>query len=478
VPRAVLTIASGSTGAVALPRSFFGLSTEYWGLPLFEEHPKLFDRVLRLLRVPGDGPMLLRVGGDSADHTFWAPRLRRAPRWMFRLTPRWLQQTSGVVHRLGVKLLLDLNLVTDSPARAAQLAQIAEADEPRGSIVGFEIGNEPDLYSRRYWLKALTPTLTSEKLLPRALTATAYVADFRSYARLLSTVAPRVTLAGPALALPRASLRWLSDLLAGAGGSLGMVTAHSYPYSACEHHPTNSSYPTIARLLSERASAGVAQSVEPAVRLAHRAGLKLRLDELNSVTCSGRRGISNTFATALWAPDTLFELLRARVDGVNMHVRATAINAPFLLTPSGLYVRPLMYGLALFTRALGPGAQLLPADLAAPSSPHLKAWAVRVRGNVLHVVLIDKGDSPATVLLRVPGRGAAIVERLLAPAVSSSSGVTLNGQHLGADARWHGAPHPQRVARTRSGYEVTVAGSSAALVIIRLRVRAASYRHR
>jgi hypothetical protein len=31
--------------------------------------------------------------------------------------------------------------------------------------------------------------------------------------------------------------------------------------------------------------------------------------------------VSDTFATALWAPDALFELLRAGIDGVNVHVR-------------------------------------------------------------------------------------------------------------------------------------------------------------
>jgi hypothetical protein len=36
--------------------------------------------------------------------------------------------------------------------------------------------------------------------------------------------------------------------------------------------------------------------------LAHRAGFPFRLTEQNSVTCGGLAGVSNTFATALWAP--------------------------------------------------------------------------------------------------------------------------------------------------------------------------------
>jgi hypothetical protein len=47
--------------------------------------------------------------------------------------------------------------------------------------------------------------------------------------------------------------------------------------------------------------------------------------------------------------DALFDLLRAGADGVNVHVRYT-VNAAFALARHGLEARPLLYGLALFTR--------------------------------------------------------------------------------------------------------------------------------
>lgn len=90
--------------------------------------------------------------------------------------------------------------------------------------------------------------------------------------------------------------------------------------------------------------------------------------------------MSDTFATALWAPDALFELLRAGVDGVNVHVRPYTINAAFAVTPRGLGARPLLYGLILFARTLGPGAQLLDARLTANHPEHVKVWAVRDGG--------------------------------------------------------------------------------------------------
>lgn len=55
----------------AIPPSFLGISTEYWALPLWARHLSLLDRVLALVR--GPGPLVLRIGGDSADRTFWSP---------------------------------------------------------------------------------------------------------------------------------------------------------------------------------------------------------------------------------------------------------------------------------------------------------------------------------------------------------------------------------------------------------------------
>ena len=74
-----------------IPRSFLGLSTEYWSLPAYAGHMAAFARVLSMLHVPGDGPLILRVGGNSADHTIWEANGRTMPRWVFELTPAWLQ---------------------------------------------------------------------------------------------------------------------------------------------------------------------------------------------------------------------------------------------------------------------------------------------------------------------------------------------------------------------------------------------------
>ena len=400
------------------------------------------------------------------------------PAWAFSVAPKWLGQAGALVRRLGVRLIIDLNLITDTPSAAAQWARAAKAGLPPHSIDAFEVGNEPDIYSRADWLAVteaggLDGHLNGRELgaaaLPARLNPRVYVHDFRAYADAVDQVAPRITVAGPAVNNPATHGRWVTALIDGDRRSLGMVTIHSYPYSGCPARRHSLAYATIGRVLGPAASDGMAAALGPVIDGAHDAGLPVRLTELNSVNCGGRPGVSNAFATALWAPDALFALLRAGVDGVNLHVRADAINAPFALGSAGLQARPLLYGLILFARTLGPQAQLvtLRSQLSRPAN--VAAWAVRVGRDTLHVLLIDKSRRSERVSLRLPAIGTAHVQRLIAPSATTQSGVSLGGLALAANGDWRGRAEDQTLTPRGGGYAVSVRSMSAALISVRVR---------
>ncbi|MBV9334903.1 MAG: hypothetical protein JO243_03340 [Solirubrobacterales bacterium] len=480
--QATLTIARNAD-TTPVPSSYFGISTEYWAVPLFARDLPVFERVLALLHVRGDGPLVLRIGGDSADHSFWHPRWRRMPYWAFTLTPGYLARLRALVRRDRVKLIVDLNLVTDTPLTAGAWAHAAETSLPRGSIVGFEVGNEPDLYSRRYWMATIARSPLQADTLPFELTPSTYVQDFADYAQVLGEHAPDIPLVGPAVAHPRVSLPFITALIENERPELGAVSGHLYPYSECVKRPRARDYPTVARLLSREATSAFSTQIAPAVAAAHATGLKFRLTEFNSVTCGGKPGVSDSFSTALWAPDALFTAMRAGADGANLHVRANAINAPFAIDRSGLTARPLLYGLMMFTRTLGAQARLVRLHLSAAQSLNLSAWAVRVRGNILHVLLIDKGSRGVRVALRVPASAPASIQRLLAPSAYSRWGVTLGGRQLNYKGQWIGTPHTETVTPGPRGYSLTLSRRSAALLSVRLappppRGRAVSEHHR
>ncbi len=473
-PHVTVALAPGGR-TVALPRSFLGFSIEVGDVDDDAGYLGLFKRAFELIHVPGDGPQVLRIGGNSTDQSYWHHRLPGGKPYSFALTRAWVPDVRRIVMAVHARVILGLNAISRSSSMAARLARATVSRLPRGSVIGFEIGNEPDLYRHRFGGPLAADILSGRTLAARhsIFSAPGYALAFAAYEAALRHVAPRVPLAGPSISNPLRGRRWMTALIDDDRSSLGLLTAHRYPLSACFHSVRFPYFPTIARLLSERSSAGMADSVEPAVALAHRNGLRFLLTEFNSVTCLGRAGVSNTFATALWAPDALFEMMRAGVDGVDLHLRTFSINAPFLLGPAGFTARPAMYGLAAFARTLGPGARLAPLSVrGSRSAAGLKVWGVYVGRRELHILVLDKGAGAVRLTLRLRGaRGDAVVERLIAPSVRSSQGVTFAGQRLNSRGEWSGPLVTQRLApgrRRGAGYALAVRGYSAALVSVRL----------
>ena len=464
-PPAFASVKVGAhAGSRPIPHSFFGLSTEYWTLPQDQPHIALYRRVLSLMHVAGDGRFILRIGGDSASHTFYDPTGLVLPRWTFEVTPTFIDQTANLVRRMGLRVILDLNLVTGSAPLAASWAKAAEGSFPHRSIIGFEIGNEPDLYDKAFWLYTTGGEQFSGHALPRDITPEGYAADYNEYATALKHVVPGVPLYAPALANPVADIRWIATLIHGPQPGLGTVSGHRYPYSGCVLRGSPQ-YPTIGRILSEDATTVMAQKLRPVVRLAASEHLPFRLTEINSITCGGLAGVSNSFATALWAPDAIFEVMRTGTVGANLHERETAINDPFAFNANGLVVHPLLYGLILYARTMGPNAHLVSVQ-SHTTAPHLKVWAVASGHSTLRVLLINKGASPITARLGLPATRAATVERLLAGSPAAQTGATLDGQQLDARARWVGHRSHETIRRRSGGYEIRVPGYSAALVSV------------
>jgi hypothetical protein len=464
-PASATVVVASRGRTVAIPRSFLGFSTEYWTLPVDERHVALYRRAISLVHPRSDGRFVLRIGGVSSDHSFWQRAVHRLPPWAFLVTPRWIVNTAKIVRQSRLRVILDLNLVTATSALDASLAREAQHELPHGSISAFEIGNEPDVYNQEVWGFRLGDDRLAIGLLPRAITARTYTASFDTAARALAAVAPRVPLQGPALARPRRDRSWISRLLAGRHPRLDAISVHEYPYTACAN-PDAADYPTIGKLLSAQATAGMAAAVRPAVRIARRVGLPVRVSEFNSVTCGGVPGVSDTFATALWAPSALFALIRAGVSAADLHVRAFSDNAPFSFDRRGAVSHPLLYGLILFTRMLGANSHLVRVRVHASKGVRLRAWAVRRRRGRLSVLLIDGSARTVKVNLEIAGRRDAIVHRLLAPSADARTGETLDGQWLGSDLRWHGRRRVQIAVARKGRFAITVTGTTAALITL------------
>jgi hypothetical protein len=462
----VASLAPTGAAPIPVPASFLELSTEYWSVPHYANQRRLFAKAIGLLQLPGTS-FTLRIGGESADLSWWNPGHGRSPGWAYPLTQTWLTELVDLVKRAHLHLDLDLNIADRNPVREAAFAQAVISRLPPGTVTGLEIGNEPDLYFRMNTLGLYTATharVVHYYAWAARYGPARYVQQFNSYADALARDGIHLPLAGPEISDPTLT-QWLPGLIAAERGRLAAITAHRYPLNACTV-PGEPLYPTIPKLLSEQATTGLADTVRPAVRIAHRAGLPFSLDEFNSVTCGGTAAVSGTFANALWAPDALFSLMQVGVDSVDLHIRARAYNPPFFVTPHGLRTRPIFYGLIMFQRMVGRGAKLVPTTLQTTTPGQLKAWVVR-GGGTERVMLINKGGVGANVRLGLPGTGSGIIERLTGPGPTARTRVRLGNQWLTPGGRWHGRLTEQRVWSTKDGGEVTVPAYSAALVTLR-----------
>jgi len=138
-------------------------------------------------------------------------------------------------------------------------------------------------------------------------------------------------------------------------------------------------------------------------------------------------------------PRRAVELIRAGVDGVNVHVRPDSLNAPFQLTASGINALPELYGLAVFAQVARARSRLLDSTLVSSALLHLKAWATRT-SSLTTVLLINKGARVAIVTIPAPAADprAAVLRRLLAPGIGAEHFVRYAGRWIGSDGRWHG----------------------------------------
>ena len=169
--------------------------------------------------------------------------------------------------------------------------------------------------------------------------------------------------------------------------------------------------------------------------MAHSHHVPLRVDEMNGVSCGGQAGVSNVFASSLWSLDTLFAMARAGVAGINVHTVPGHINEVIGVSQvHGQWqavVHPEYYGLMMFAQAAPAGSQLL--RITGNGSSGLTAWATRAPDGHVRVVLINRGSRARTAVVRIPSAsGPATVERLQAPSLDSTTGVTLGGQTFGA----------------------------------------------
>jgi hypothetical protein len=453
-----------------IPPGFVGLSIEIKALEDYAgTNPAAVNPVfLHLIEdlAPQQSPVL-RLGGDSTDWSWWpVSGISRPPGVTYTLTSNWLDVVHSVATATRGRLILGVDLEADNRTVADAEANAMVNRIGRSSVAALELGNEPELYGSFGWYRSASGRQVPGR--PRDYDPAAFERDYSSFAPQL----PDIRLAGPSSGAPT----WLAKLgsFLQAEPRVRLATVHAYPLKHC----SKSKIVTTAQLLSERSSRGLAETVAPYVAVAAAHHDALRVDEMNGISCGGTRGVSDTFASALWVLDALFEMARTGVAGVNVHTVPGTINEIIGPDNTGgggragsesMRVHPEYYGMMMFAQAAPAGSHLLKLGTAVPAG--VKVWATRASDGVVHVVVINKRSAKSQFLrVRIAGaHGAAEVEQLRAPSVHSTAGVTIGGQTFGAETGTGvlaGPASHQTVGSSRGGYPVTVPAASATMLTI------------
>ena len=439
-----------------VPKDFLGVSYESAQLA----HPDYFSAqntsCAGFFRALGAGGVL-RIGGNTSEYAMWTPNPSSAanaeipqavnpdqghkPAPLTQTTPQAIRNLKDFVELADWRVIYGLNLGKGTPEQAADEAAFVYRTLGQ-RLICLQIGNESDLFYKN-GLRA--PTYDYG----------AFASDWQRFHDAVKKRAPQAKFAGPDTA---GTAVWVEEFTRQFQYQIMLLSTHYYAEGPASDPSMN-----IERLLrpNPRWVAGVAK-----IRLAMaQSQLPFRLTEVNSCYGGGKPGVSNTFASALWALDLMLQLIDFGASGVNFHTGGYGWYAPTVGTmANGFVARPEYYALLLFSQLLG--GRMVQSQLdTAEADPLFVCRAFKDAGGKMHAVVINKHarkNVRLTLQADQPAERLA-VQRLIAPTLDDEADVTLAGAPVGANGMWQ----PSRVERTavRDGVaEVRVPAASAALL--------------
>lgn len=422
----------------AIPSNYMGLGYEASSVAMGTLSADNRPYVQLVRNLGRDG--VIRIGGNVSDFALYDAN--GTPKWEPKdivITLANIRALRGFLDATGWKLIWGLNLGGDRLDNAVEEAS-AVASVMGDKLMALEFGNEPDLFTRS---GHRTGNYDYQ----------AWARDYRRYKSAVRAALPRVPLAGPDIAF---RTEWLESFARDEGGDIAMLTSHHYIMG--QDNPAT----TIDFMLAEE------KKFQPALARfqapAEAAHVPWRMCETQSFSGGGKAGVSNTFASALWALDYLFMLAGYGCSGVNMetgvnHLGWVSKYTPIVGAPPGPYApAPEYYGLLAFAQA-AKGEQI--AATANTGGINLTAYATR-QGHDTVVTVINKNMShDASVDISGIAAKQASVTRLAGPSLAATSGASLGGTAIAADGTW---PSPKsdtvRIAGGKAFADVP-AGSAA-----------------
>lgn len=439
-----------------IAKDFLGLSYETAQLSDPEYFSTENAALAGFLRPLGQG--VLRIGGNSSEYAFWTPHPAKNaaaqsstpvgpdkgdhPPSNTQTTPESIRNLRQFLDMIDWRAMYGLNLGKGTPGQAAEEA--AFVSETLGDrLISFQIGNEADLFSKN-------------GLRSPDYDYAAFARDWKTFHDAVKARVPNAKFAGPDTA---GTSDWLVRFAQQFDKDIVELSTHYYALGPASNPAMN-----IQRLLSPgnpRWESGLPK-IRQAMAETH---LPYRLTETNSCYGGGKPGVSNTFASSLWALDLMFQVLAVGGCGINFHSGGYGWYAPIVGTlKNGFVAHPEYYALLAMAQMLG--GRIVASQLdAGDAGPLLVAYAAEDAQHKLRAVAINK-DAEKNVRLKLQANASGervSLERLIAPSLDDEQDTTFAGSPVGAE----GSSRPSQVEHisiSNGASECNIPPGSAALL--------------
>lgn len=448
-----------------IPADFTGLSYESAQL----SQPDFFSATNTELvgfvrRLGADG--VLRIGGNTSEYCDWTPEGAAAANGaqanaaqanviqqaigpdkghhappIRQITPQAVRNLGTFVEATGWKLIYGLNMGTGSAEAAADEAAFV-MKTVGGKLIAFQLCNEPDLFYKN-------------GLRPSTYDYQDFAKEWQHFYETIRARVPNAPFAGPDTAFNN---EWLVPFAKQFRGEVAFLSQHYY----AEGPPTDPRM-TIERLLAPNPR--LAAEFEGMAETKAESNLPFRLAETNSCYQGGKQGVSDTFASALWGADLMYQLAAAGGVGINFHGGGFGWYTPIAGTVTdGFTARPIYYGMLLFAEA-GPGHLVDASFDNQDAAPLLTAYGLESGAGAMKAIVFNKHADMDVHLAIDCGRQAsgAHALRLLAPRLDDTQDATLGANPVGDSGAW--SANRDEVVPLRDGTaKLLLPAGSAALV--------------
>ncbi|MEO6966054.1 MAG: glycosyl hydrolase family protein, partial [Acidobacteriaceae bacterium] len=352
--------------------------------------------------------------------------------------PQSIRNLRGFLDMVNWRAIYGLNLGKGTITQAAdEAAFVAKTLGDR--LICFQIGNEADLYCHN-------------GLRPKTYAYADFARDWRKIHDAVKARVPGARFAGPDTA---GTGSWVEEFAQQFGSDVMLLSTHYYAEG-----PARDSSMNIERLL--RPNPKWEDAVAKIRRAMEESKLPYRLTETNSCYGGGKAGVSNTFASSLWALDLMLQLCAAGGSGINFHGGGYGWYAPIVGTPeNGFVARPEYYAMLVASRLAGSriiGSHLDVTD----ANPLFVAYAFKDAQEKVKTVILNK-DAGKNLRLTIAGRAQRVsVQRLISPRLDDEQDTTFGGASVGGDGAWK-ATHVEHAHTANGSAECLIPAGSAAL---------------